>query len=235
MLELDAVHCGYGRVSAVRDFSCVVQKGDLMAWLGPNGAGKTSAVMAVMGLVQVTSGRILFEGVDVTGTAAHKRVRLGLAVVPEGRQLFGDLTVEENLAVGAYWRAKSEAKSSLADVYDLFPRLAERRWQMSGTLSGGEQQMVAIGRAIMAKPKLMLIDELSLGLMPKMVDMCVAGLQTLRRSGLTVVLVEQNTERAMELADQVCILSSGSCVSAGPPAAIREMTDVFDAYIGKRR
>ena len=234
MLELNGICCVYGRGIAVHDFSCVVAKGSITAWLGPNGAGKTSALMAVMGLVKVSSGSIIFDGEDVTALPTHQRVKRGLSVVPEGRQLFGDLTVEENLVVGGYSMPAAKSRSRLSDVYDLFPRLSARRNQLSQSLSGGEQQMVAIERGMMADPKLLLIDELSLGLMPKMVDVCIEALRMLQAAGIAMVVVEQNTARAIQIADRICVLASGRCVSSGSSDEIRDRTDIFDAYIGTR-
>ena len=171
MLTLEALRCGYGPVEVVHGLSMEVPAGSVLALLGPNGAGKTSALMAVMGHVGIRSGRILIEGADITRRRATDRVGLGIALVPEGRQLFSDLTVDENLTVGGYAHPASRDRAKRDRVFALFPRLFERRTQIAGSMSGGEQQMLAIGRALMAEPRLLLVDELSLGLMPKMVDL----------------------------------------------------------------
>jgi branched-chain amino acid transport system ATP-binding protein len=232
MLRLEHLSCGYGAIRAVEDLSVDVPAGSVLALLGPNGAGKTSAIMAIMGHVTIHSGRILFEEQDITRAAAVARPRLGIALVPEGRRLFSDLTVEENLTVGGYTRSRSQDRISRARVYDLLPLLFERRRQMAGSMSGGEQQMLAMGRALMAEPRLMLVDELSLGLMPKMVDLCFAALERLRQDGLTIVLVEQSTARALEIAQSVCVLVSGSVAFYGPAASARANPALFESFLG---
>jgi len=233
MLRLEKLSCGYGALRAVGDLSFEVAAGTLLALLGPNGAGKTSTIMAIMGHTTISGGKILFEGGDITHVPAVARAPLGIALVPEGRRLFGDLTVEENLTVGGYSRKLSRDAVNRERVYELFPRLRDRRKQVAGSMSGGEQQMLAIGRALMAEPKLLLIDELSLGLMPRMVDLCFDVLAQLRQRGLTVVLVEQNTMRALEIADTVCILASGSMVFSGSAAAARDDASLFETFLGR--
>jgi len=232
MLRLENLTCGYGTIRAVEDLSFEVPSGALLALLGSNGAGKTSTIMAIMGHTTIRSGKVLFEGSDITHTPAVERAPLGIALVPEGRRLFADLTVEENLTVGGYCRPLTHDAINRQRVYDLFPRLRDRRKQIAGSLSGGEQQMLAIGRALMAEPKLLLIDELSLGLMPKMVDLCFEALAQLRQRGMTVVLVEQNTARALEIADSVCILASGTAVFSGTAAAAKNNASLFETYLG---
>jgi branched-chain amino acid transport system ATP-binding protein len=232
MLRLEHLSCGYGEVHAVSDISFDVPAGGLLALLGPNGAGKTSTIMAIMGHTAVSEGKIVFDGTDITREPAVKRASLGIAMVPDGRRLFADLTAEENLIVGGYSRDRACQAANRERVYDLFPRLRERRRQLAGSMSGGEQQMLAIGRALMAEPRLLLVDELSLGLMPKMVDLCFEALARLRRSGLTVVLVEQNTVRAIEIADTICVLSSGSVIFSGPAAAARADGSLFESFLG---
>ena len=233
MLRLDKLSCGYGPLRAVEDLSFELPAGTLLALLGPNGAGKTSTIMAIMGHTTIRAGKILFEGKDITHEPAVKRAPLGIALVPEGRRLFADLTVEENLTVGGYCRRMARDAVNREYVYELFPRLRDRRKQLAGTMSGGEQQMLSIGRALMAEPKLLLIDELSLGLMPKMVDLCFEALAQLRRRGLTVILVEQNTRRAVEFADSVCVLASGSVVFSGPAASTRDDSSLFERFLGR--
>ena len=232
MLELESLSCGYGSVEAVRDVSFDVPAGSIFALLGPNGAGKTSTIMAIMGHVDIHGGHIRLEGKDIARLRAVDRVGLGIALVPEGRQLFADLTVDENLTVGGYARPSSREAAKRERVFGYFPRLAERRKQQAGSLSGGEQQMLAIGRALMAEPRLLLIDELSLGLMPKMVDLCLDTLTQLRREGLTVVLVEQNTKRALDVADNVCVMSSGVQVYQGTAAEAKAAGSMFATFLG---
>jgi branched-chain amino acid transport system ATP-binding protein len=233
LLDLKDFSCGYGEMIAVRDLAFTVDAGQILALLGPNGAGKTSTIMAIMGHVQIKTGSVWVGGADITRLPALKRPELGLALVPEGRRLFSDLTVAENLTVGGYSHSRADEKRNLVKVFDLFPRLAERKSQLAASLSGGEQQMLAIGRALMSAPKLLLVDELSLGLMPKMVDLCIGALQKLNREeGLAIVLVEQNTNRALELAHQVCVLASGRSVFTGSAETARRDVDLLHSYTG---
>lgn len=233
MLKVEHLSCGYGAVRAVRDLSFTLEQGSILALLGPNGAGKTSTIMAIMGHVDIHGGSIQFGDLDITRRRAVQRAALGLGLVPEGRQLFPDLTVDENLTVGGYCHPVRRDAEKRQQVFDLFPRLSERRSQLAGSLSGGEQQMLAIGRALMSEPKLLLVDELSLGLMPKMVDICLNALLRLRKDGLTVLLVEQNTTRALEVADQVCVLASGALVYQGSAAKARSDDGVLRAFFGQ--
>jgi branched-chain amino acid transport system ATP-binding protein len=235
MLRLEGLSCGYGAIRAVEDLSLHVAAGSVLALLGPNGAGKTSTIMAIMGHATIHAGRILFEGRDITRAPAVTRAQLGIALVPEGRRPFFDLTVEENLTVGGYCRSMAHDKINRERVHELFPLLRERRKQLAGSLSGGEQQMLAMGRALMAEPKLILIDELSLGLMPKMVDLCFQALDRLRQSGLTIVLVEQNTTRALEVAQTICILTSGSLAFSGSAAAARADSALFESFLSSQQ
>jgi branched-chain amino acid transport system ATP-binding protein len=232
MLRLERLSCGYGAIRAVEDVTFEVSAGSVLALLGPNGAGKTSTIMAVMGHATIHAGRILFEERDITRDPAVTRAGLGISLVPEGRRPFFDLTVEENLTVGGYCRSMARDRINRERVYDLFPLLRDRRRQRAGSLSGGEQQMLAMGRALMTEPKLILIDELSLGLMPKMVDVCFTALDRLRQGGLTIVLVEQNTTRALEIAEMVCILRAGSVAFSGTAAAARGDPALFESYLG---
>ena len=232
MLRLENLNCGYGSVEAVHDISFDVPAGTVFALLGPNGAGKTSTMMAIMGHVDINGGRIILEGEDITRRRAIDRVGLGIALVPEGRQLFSDLTVDENLTVGGYARPASRDAAKRDRVFAIFPRLHERRTQLAGSLSGGEQQMLAIGRALMAEPRLLLVDELSLGLMPKMVDLCLDALLALKREGLTIVLVEQNTARALDVADKVCVMSSGVQVYQGTAIEAKAAGSMFATFLG---
>jgi branched-chain amino acid transport system ATP-binding protein len=232
MLKLENLSCGYGSVEAVRNISFDVPAASVFGLLGPNGAGKTSTIMAIMGHVDIHGGRIVLEGRDITRRRAIDRVALGISLVPEGRQLFPDLTVDENLTAGGYARPIGRDAAKRDRVFGYFPRLHERRAQLAGSLSGGEQQMLAIGRALMAEPRLLLVDELSLGLMPKMVDLCLDALIQLKREGLTIVLVEQNTARALDVADQVCVLSSGVQVYQGTAAEAKAAGSMFATFLG---
>ena len=232
MLRVENLNCGYGSVEAVHDVSFDVPAGTVFALLGPNGAGKTSTLMAIMGHVDIHGGRILLNGEDIDPRRVIDRVGLGISLVPEGRQLFSDLTVDENLTVGGYARSAARDAVNRDRLFGIFPRLQERRTQLAGSLSGGEQQMLAIGRALMAEPRLLLVDELSLGLMPKMVDLCLDALLQLKREGLTIVLVEQNTARALDVADKVCVMSSGVQVYQGTAAEAKASGSMFATFLG---
>lgn len=231
-LRLEALGCGYGAIRAVTDLTLEVGEGEIFALLGPNGAGKTSTIQAIMGFIPIQSGRVVLDGVDITHRKATERAALGMALVPEGRRLFSDMSVLENLAVGAYTKSRPAEARSLERVFTLFPRLAERRGQVSGSLSGGEQQMLAFGRALMSEPRLLFVDELSLGLMPKAAGVFIEVLKKLRTEGVTTVLVEQNTKRALHVADNVCVLASGRSVFLGAAEAAREDSELFRRYLG---
>ena len=232
MLRLEAFACGYGPMRAVDGLSFEVPRGSVFALLGPNGAGKSSTIMSIMGHVEIQEGKVFFEDHDITRRPPVERVKLGMAIVPEGRLLFTDLTVDENLIVGGYALPKTEQEVNRDKVFALFPRLAERHTQIAGSLSAGEQQMLALGRALMSHPKCLLVDELSLGLMPRMVDICFGALMALKEEGLTILLVEQNTARALEIADHVCILASGKAVYRGTAQEAQENKSLFESYLG---
>jgi branched-chain amino acid transport system ATP-binding protein len=232
VLRLERLCCGYGAFRAVHELSLEIAQGTVFALIGANGAGKSSTLMAIAGHVAVQSGRIVLADADLTAAPARKRVRAGIGLVPEGRRLFPDLTVADNLALGGYARPKARLARNRESVLELFPRLAERLDQAAGSLSGGEQQMLALGRALMAEPRLLLIDELSLGLMPKMIDACYAALARLKAAGLTILLVEQSTTRALAIADQVCVLESGRAVWQGSGQEARNDPAMIDAYLG---
>jgi branched-chain amino acid transport system ATP-binding protein len=234
MLRLENLTCGYGQMRAVHGLDLEVPAGGVTALVGANGAGKTSTIMAVAGHVAIRSGRVLVDGRDLTRRPATARVGAGVAIVPEGRRLFPDLTVEENLIVGGYALPAAHTPPNRERAFALFPRLAERRRQRAGSLSGGEQQMLAIGRALMTEPRLLMIDELSLGLMPKMVDLCYEALATLKTTGLTVLLVEQNTARVLAVADRICVLESGRAVWRGTAAEARADPRLIESYLGER-
>jgi branched-chain amino acid transport system ATP-binding protein len=227
--------CGYGRFRAVHALDLSVQAGTVAALIGPNGAGKSSTIQCIAGHVALHEGRVLFDGADVSGQTPPERATAGIALVPEGRRLFTDLTVRENLLVGSYRRPKSRTAGNMETVLDLFPRLHERLNVLAGVLSGGEQQMAAIGRALMAEPRLLLVDEVSLGLMPKNVDACYAALDRLHRAGMTIVLVEQYTARALEIADRVYVLASGALAWSGSATEARANAALIDAYLGSGR
>jgi branched-chain amino acid transport system ATP-binding protein len=235
MLRLEGLSCGYGAFRAVDHLDFEVGKGEIFALVGANGAGKSSTIMAIVGHVDVFGGRIVFDGDDITKAPARTRVRKGIAVAPEGRLLFQDLTVEENLTIGGYIHGRDRVAASRDRVLALFPRLAERLDQLAGSLSGGEQQMLAIGRALMAEPKLLIVDEVSLGLMPKIVDLCYAAIEALKAQGITILLVEQSTQRALQVADQVCVLESGREVWKGRASDARDNPEVIEAYLGLRQ
>ena len=232
MLRLDAMACGYGPFCAVAGLSLEVAQGEVFALVGANGAGKSSTIMAIAGHVALQGGVIIFDGKDIGQMPARERVRVGIGLVPEGRRLFADLSVDENLIVGGYCRPAHRTPDNREKVLALFPRLKERLGQTAGSLSGGEQQMLAMGRALMTEPRLLMIDEVSLGLMPKMVDVCYAVIRQLTQQGITIVLVEQNTQRALEVADHVCVLESGRQVWQGTAAQARADPALVEAYLG---
>lgn len=232
MLDVQKLSCGYGSVTVVHGLDLRVEPGKVTALLGPNGAGKTSAIMAIAGHTQVKGGSVTFGGENLLGLSPADRTRRGIAIVPEGRRIFSDLTVAENLLVGGYIRSKAEATANEERVLTLFPRLKERHRQRAGTMSGGEQQMLAIGRALMTSPRLIMIDELSLGLMPAVVDICLNAIQSLVKQGIGVLLVEQNTHRAVAVADSVTVLASGNVVFTGASELVRGDPAFADRYLG---
>jgi len=234
MLRLEGLGCGYRDMQAVHALDLTVEKGSITALLGANGAGKTSTLMCIAGHVEIKTGKILYQETDISNATPMSRVRSGIAVVPEGRRLFPRLSVKENLIVGGYVRPKIRTAAGMAKVMDLFPRLSERLDQTAGALSGGEQQMLAIGRALMSEPELLLVDELSLGLMPKMVDICYEAIAALNGAGMTIILVEQSTHRALEAADQVCVLESGHVAWKGSARAAIGNQKMIDAFLGIR-
>ena len=225
----------YGDAPAVWDASLDVGDGELVAVIGPNGAGKTTLVNTIAGLQRAHAGTLRFDGVDLTGVAAHLVCRHGIALVPEGRRLFTRMTVEENLEIGCYRTdARRGRHDTLARVYGLFPILRERRRQLAGALSGGQQQMVAIGRALMACPRLLLLDEPSLGLAPAVVDHMFEIIRMIHDEGVAILLVEQNVARALAIADRAYVLEEGRVVADGAPAALRAHTRIQEAYLGVR-
>jgi branched-chain amino acid transport system ATP-binding protein len=235
MLEAERLAVAYGDATALRDVSLTVGEGELVSVVGPNGSGKTTLIHAIAGLLPVRGGRLRFLGEDLTGLAPHEICRRGIAIVPEGRRLFTGMTVEENLEIGCYVRAARAARAErLARVYAIFPVLRARRRQAAGSLSGGEQQMVAIGRALMAGPRLMLLDEPSLGLAPAIVDAVFGVVDALHREGVAILLVEQNVGKALGLATRAYVLEEGRIVSGGTPPELLEQPHIRSAYLGHR-
>ncbi len=232
MLRLEQFSCGYGQMQAVHELDLEAHAGRISALLGANGAGKSSTIMAIAGHVTVHGGRISYNDTDISDYSPMMRVAAGIGLVPEGRRLFSGLTVRENLIMGGYCRDKKETGPGIEKVIATFPRLGERMSQRAGLLSGGEQQMLALGRALMSQPKLLLVDELSLGLMPKMIDICYGAIAELKAAGLAIVLVEQSTQRALEVADDVTVLESGRSVWKGSARQARESSDMIDACLG---
>jgi branched-chain amino acid transport system ATP-binding protein len=232
MLEVRALASHYGRIPALKGIDLSVHAGELVALVGANGAGKTTLLRAISGVQPVSAGEVLFAGTDITGFAPDRRVRLGIVQVPEGRQVFGPLSVLDNLLLGAYTRPRAESADSLERVYALFPALAERRRQPAGTLSGGQQQMLAMGRALMAQPKLLLLDEPSMGLAPRLVDEVFATIGTLKAAGTTIFLIDQNARAALAAADRAYVLETGQVVASGTGAALLASPQVQAAYLG---
>ena len=233
MLEIRDLVCGYGGVMALRGVSLQVKAGQLVALIGANGAGKSTALRAISGLVPPRSGSMIFDGRDITGAWPPRVLGFGIAHCPEGRRVFPHMSVEENLMMGAYLRAsRAEIVSDRDRIYADFPRLAERRRQAAGTLSGGEQQMLAIGRALMSRPRLIMFDEPSLGLAPNIVERTFAIIQRIRDAGTTVLLVEQNAFAALEMCDNAYLLESGQIVLSGRGSELLENEHVRKAYLG---
>ena len=233
MLEVVALHAGYGDVQALFGVSFTVREGSIMAILGPNGAGKSTILRAISGLLRPSAGDIRFEGVRLNGMAPYDIAELGIAHVPEGRRVFPSLSVEENLIVGSYSkRARPHRGKLLAEVYDLFPRLRERRQQLAGSLSGGEQQMLVIGRGLMLNPRLLMMDEPSLGLAPILVDMVFEKIRAISQRGMTMLLVEQNAAACLSTAVEGCVLEHGQEVCRGTREQLLGTRIVQEAYLG---
>ncbi len=217
---------------ATHGINLEVEKGDVFALIGANGAGKSSTLMSIAGHTKVISGTIEFNGQDITHQDIHKRVKNGVAISPEGRRLFIDLTIDENLIVGGYTRPREENRVNRDTVMEMFPRLGERLNQPAGTLSGGEQQMLAIGRALMSQPEFLMIDEISLGLMPKAVDICYQAVDRLKERGITVMFVEQSTSRALAAANKICVLESGNVVWHGSSVEAQDNPSLIEMLMG---
>jgi branched-chain amino acid transport system ATP-binding protein len=236
MLALKDVQARYGAITALRGVSIEVQEGELVALLGVNGAGKSTLLATVAGVMRPWQGSIQFWGESIVGKVPEQITRLGIALVPEGRDIFPSLTVEENLRLGAFTRKdRSEYKRDLDEMFSRFPVLGERREQLGGTLSGGEQQQLAIARALMSHPKLLMLDEPSLGLAPALVDQIFALIAQLHASGVTILLVEQNVDRTLEIVDRAYLLVTGLIEMAGTPEQLRTHADIEGIYMGDRR
>ena len=233
MLQIDGLEAFYGRVRALANVTLSVDTGEVVALIGSNGAGKTTTLRTISGLVHAARGRVSFAGQDVTGVPAAKRVELGIGHVPEGRRLFPRMSVQDNLTLGAYTRNdRDEIEKDRERVFQLFPRLKERQTQISGTLSGGEQQMLAIGRAMMTRPKVLMMDEPSLGLAPILVETIFQIIQEINQQGIPILLVEQNAHQALNVAHRGYVLETGSIVKEGTGRELIESEDVAKAYLG---
>ena len=233
MLELQDLQVSYGGIRALKGVSIQVNEGEIVSLIGANGAGKSTTLRAISGLERAQSGKILYNGEDITGKPSKYMVQNGLILVPEGRLIFPDMTVLENLKIGAYLRNDRDVEADIQRMYALFPRLKERAWQMAGTLSGGEQQMLAVGRALMSKPKLLMMDEPSLGLAPLVVKDIFSIIRTIRDSGVTVLLIEQNANAALKIADRGYVLETGRITLEGSGRELLSDPAVRSAYLGK--
>lgn len=234
ILEVKDLHVSYGGIKVVKDISFAVPKGEVVTLIGANGAGKSSTLRSIVGLVKPESGSIQFEGAQLAGLPTDQIVSKGITLVPEGRRVFPDLTVLENLKIGAYMR-KDSLEEDLKWVHDLFPRLKERSWQLAGTLSGGEQQMLAIGRALMSRPELIMMDEPSLGLAPIIVQGVFDIIREINKQGVTILLVEQNANMALKAANQGYVMETGRITLTGTGAELLENEEVKAAYLGKAK
>ena len=233
MLELQDLTVSYGGIQALKGISLQVGEGEIVTLIGANGAGKSTTLRTISGLEKPQSGKILYNGVDITGKPSKYMVQNGLILVPEGRLIFPDMTVLENLKIGAYLRRDRDIDKDIQHMYELFPRLKERSWQMAGTLSGGEQQMLAVGRALMSRPKLLMMDEPSLGLAPLVVRDIFSIIRTIRDSGVTVLLIEQNANAALKVADRGYVLETGRIALEGTGQQLLSDPAVRAAYLGK--
>ena len=233
MLKVNNINVYYGSIHAIKDVSFEVHKGEVVTLIGANGAGKSTILQTVSGLLHSKTGSVEFLGQNISAVRPDKIVSMGLAHVPEGRRVFLQLTVEENLEMGAYTRPGSEFDASIKDVYERFPRLLERRKQVAGTLSGGEQQMLAMGRALMSKPKIIVMDEPSMGLSPIFVSNIFDIIQTIRETGTTVLLVEQNAKKALSIADRAYVLETGKISLSGKASDLINDASVKKAYLGE--
>lgn len=233
LLEIKDLSVYYGVICALKGISFEVNQGEIVTLIGANGAGKTTTMQSIMGLIPSRSGSVIYDGHDITKTPAHSIVHLGMTQVPEGRRVFQELTVYENLLMGAYIEKDAKKiKASVEDIYDRFPRLGERRNQIAGTLSGGEQQMLAMGRALMSHPKLLMLDEPSMGLSPLLVDQVFELIQEIHRDGTTVLLVEQNANKSLAISDRAYVLETGKIVLSGTGKELLASEEIKKAYLG---
>ena len=232
LLDLRQLSVAYGGIQAVKGLNLHLQEGELVSLIGANGAGKTTTLKAICGLLQPQSGEVVYQGRSLKGQGAWDLVAQGLVMVPEGRGIFTRMTIDENLRMGAYLRRDREVNADMESVYQRFPRLKERHRQLAGTLSGGEQQMLAMGRALLARPKLLLLDEPSMGLAPLMVDKIFEVITDIAKQGVTVLLVEQNAHRALEIANRAYVMDSGELVLEGPAQSLLSDPQVQAAYLG---
>ena len=232
MLKVEDLHVYYGSIHAIKGISFDVSEGEIVTLIGANGAGKSTTLNTITGLLKPRSGSVTFEGHNIVGVPAHKIVSHGMALCPEGRRVFLQMTVQENLEMGGYTRPASEIEASIADVYERFPRLKERYRQTAGTLSGGEQQMLAMGRALMSKPKLLMLDEPSMGLAPILVEQIFDIIKELHASGTTILLVEQNAQMALSVADRAYVLETGTISMSGSAKDLLTDERVQKAYLG---
>ena len=233
LLEVKNLNVHYGVIRAIKDISFEVNEGEIVTLIGANGAGKTTTMQSIMGLIKPSSGEVYYDGQRIDTVPAHKIVKLGMTQVPEGRRVFSELTVYENLMMGAYTRRdKEEIAKDLASIYALFPRLEERKNQVAGTLSGGEQQMLAMGRAIMSKPKLLMLDEPSMGLSPLLVDQVFEIIKHFHEMGTTILLVEQNANKSLAISDRAYVLENGKISISGTGKELLASEDIKKAYLG---
>ena len=233
LLEVKDLRVSYGVIEAIKGISFEVNEGEIVTLIGANGAGKTTTMQSIMGLIHPKSGTITFDGADIFGMSTHKILRLGMTQVPEGRRIFSELTVYENLLMGAYTeKGKKKLKQGLEEIYTWFPRLKERQNQVAGTLSGGEQQMLAMGRAMMSRPTLLMLDEPSMGLSPLLVDQVFDIIKTFHQNGTTVLLVEQNAGKSLAISDRAYVLETGNIVLSGTGEELLRSDDVKKAYLG---
>lgn len=232
LLEVESMNVYYGGIHAVKNLTFYINKGEIVALIGANGAGKTTTLQTISGLLVPKSGQIEFKGIDVTKVKAHKLVEMGVSHTPEGRRIFTELTVLENLELGAYTRSNKEAKESIKEMFELFPRLKERKNQLAGTMSGGEQQMLAIARSLMSKPEILLLDEPSMGLAPILVEEIFKIIRKINDLGVTVLLVEQNANQSLAIANRAYVLETGEIVMEGTGKELLENQDIKKAYLG---
>ena len=236
LLELKNVEAAYGNIKALKGISLSVPEGKIVTLIGANGAGKSTTMKTIMGVMKPVAGEVIFKGENISGKKTHRIVKRGLVLVPEGRQILQNMTVRENLEMGAFQRKdEKEIAEDLSKVFERFPRLFERQGQLGGTLSGGEQQMLAIGRAMMARPEVMLLDEPSMGLAPLVVQQIFDVIRDINKMGTTVLLVEQNARKALQIADYAYVMETGKIVMEGPAQEVANNPDVMAAYLGGRK